>query len=311
LPASQKNIAGIWILKKGKGIQMETIMDFFNDKKRLIDQKLEAYLRAQDPLLENLIESMNYSLYSGGKRVRPLLCFVVGELLNVPDEQTIPVSCALEMIHTASLIIDDLPYMDDSLLRRGKRANHLVYGRDVAVLAGIGLLINAFKVILDDTKLPDHKKILIVRKITNLVGINGMVGGQFVDVKYSHTSKDESVLKYIHTHKTAALFEASVISTALIGEATEEEYHALEIYAKKLGYAFQVFDDLLDVSGKVNDVGKTVQRDTENFVILYGAQKAKQMIEECKKMAIEAIQIFDGKNKKLLFLAEMLVNRKS
>ena len=240
---------------------MEEILVYFYETKNLVDAKLEEYMSNSEPLLKGLQESINYTLYSGGKRVRPLFCFIAGELFEVPRERLISLACALEMIHTASLIMDDLPHMDDAKIRRGKPANHLIYGQDVAALASIGLLTKAYEVVLNDPGVPEDKKARVVRKLANVVGINGMVGGQFVDLKFSGKSMEYSTLEYIHTHKTASLFVASGSTAAIIGDATEDEIQALETYAKNLGFAFQVLDDLLDATGNVEDVGKSLNND--------------------------------------------------
>ncbi len=290
---------------------MEDILVYFHETKNFIDGKLEQYMAHEEPLLKGLQESVNYTLYSGGKRIRPLFCFIVGELFDVPREKLISLACALEMIHTASLIMDDLPHMDDAKIRRGKLANHLVYGQDVAALASIGLLTRAYEVVLNDPELPDGKKAQVVSKLANVVGINGMVGGQFVDLKFTDESMEYSTLEYIHTHKTASLFAASGTTTAIVGNAKEEEIRALEEYAKNLGFAFQILDDLLDTVGKIEEVGKSLQNDTGNFVALYGIEKSEQLVKEYTNKALEAIKIFDGKNEKLIALGQMLLKRKS
>ena len=290
---------------------MEEILVYFHETKNFVDEKLEKYMANEEPLLKVLQESINYTLYSGGKRVRPLFCFIVGELFDVPREKLVSLACALEMIHTASLIMDDLPHMDDAKLRRGKPANHLVYGQDVAALASIGLLTRAYEVVLNDPELPVDKKTQVVSKLANVVGINGLVGGQFVDLKFSNESMEHSTLEYIHTHKTASLFVASGSTAAIIGNATEEEIQALETYAKNLGFSFQISDDLLDSTGKIEEVGKSLQNDKGNFVTLNGIEKSKQLVQEYTRMALDAIKIFDGKNDKLIALGQMLLKRKS
>jgi geranylgeranyl diphosphate synthase type II len=177
---------------------MEQIQAYFKEKADFINAELKSFMANEEPLLEGLQESVNYTLFSGGKRIRPLFCIMVGELLNVSREKLISLACSLEMIHTASLIMDDLPHMDDAQVRRGKPANHMVYGQDVAALASIGLLTRAYEVVLNDPILPDDKKTQIVSKLANAVGINGMVGGQFVDLKFSDESMEYSTLEYIH-----------------------------------------------------------------------------------------------------------------
>ncbi len=279
--------------------------------KEYIDSELMRHMSNEEPLLNGLLESINYTLFSGGKRIRPLFCLMAGELFNVPNERLITLACALEMIHTASLIMDDLPHMDGAMIRRGKQANHLVYGQDVATLASIGLLMKAFEVVLNDPRLPDDKKTAVVSNLAKVAGIGGMVGGQFVDLKFSDKSMDYETLEYIHIQKTASLFVTAGKTTAILGNANEDEMYALETYAKNLGFAFQVLDDLMDLQGTVDKVGKKLKKDKGNFAVLYGIKKSKEVVKECTNNAIDAVKIFHGKNDKLIALGQMLLKRKS
>ncbi len=287
------------------------MISYVRENTEFIDQKLQEYMANGNPLLKVLQESINYTLFSGGKRIRPLFCFIVGELFDLRRDKLLSLACALEMIHTASLIMDDLPHMDNATTRRGKPANHVIYGQDVAALASIGLLTRAYEVVLNDPGLPDDKKSKVVSKLANVVGINGMVGGQFVDLKFLNKSVDSATLDYIHSHKTAVLFAASGTATAIIGDATEPEIRALEVYANNIGFAFQIADDLLDALGNSEEVGKPLKRDNGNFVMLHGVEKSKQILQEHANRATEAIQIFQGKNEKLIALGQMLLKRKS
>lgn len=290
---------------------MEHILNYFFETRNLIDEKLKQFIANEEPLLNVLYESIEYTLYSGGKRIRPLFCLIVGDIFLVPHDKLISLACALEMIHTASLIMDDLPHMDDAKLRRGKPANHLIYGQDVATLASVGLLTKAYEIVLDDPELPDDKKTKVVSRLANVVGVNGLVGGQFVDLKFTDESIEYYTLEYIHIHKTASLFVTSAITAAIIGDGTDEEIYALEVYAKNLGFAFQILDDILDYTGKVEYVQKTLRKDKKNFVILYGIEKSERLVEEHTKNAIEAVRIFNGKEDKLIALSQLLLNRKS
>ncbi len=290
---------------------MEKILAYFKEKKEAIDSNLKQYLKNDEPLLDVLFESTNYTLFSGGKRIRPLFCFLIGELFDVHEEKLNSFACSLEMIHTASLIMDDLPHMDNAEKRRGKVANHAVYGQDVAALATIGLLTKAYEIVLKDPLLPDDKKVLAVTQLANSVGMGGMVGGQFVDLKFSNASMEYSTLEYIHNHKTASLFVATASASAIICDATKQETKAIESYAKNLGFAFQVFDDLINSFGNEEEAGKSLKSDNGNFAILYGKEKSNQIIKECTDQALEAIKTFEGKNEKLVALSQILLNRKS
>ena len=290
---------------------MEAMMNDFRQTREFIDQRLKEYMKNDEPLLKYLVESIDYSLFSGGKRIRPLFCFIVGEMFGVPKKKLVSLACAVEMIHTASLIMDDLPHMDDANMRRGKPANHIVYGQDVASLASIGLLTKAYEVVLQDPELPDDKKARVVQKLANIVGIEGMVGGQFVDLKFSTPSMEYSTLEYIHIHKTAYLFMGVGTSVGIIGDASKTELRALGDYAKNLGFAFQIMDDLLDVNGKPEEMGKSTLKDKGNFIKLLGVEKSRQLARECAERAIEATNVFEGRNDKLIMLGKMLLARRN
>ncbi|HVN96227.1 MAG TPA: polyprenyl synthetase family protein [Syntrophorhabdaceae bacterium] len=290
---------------------MKEALLYFNETKDYFETRLAQYMACDEPLLTTLEESIKYSLYSGGKRIRPLFAFIVGDMFGVPRERLVSLACALEMIHTASLIMDDLPHMDNAKVRRGRPANHVVYGQDVAALASIGLLTRAYEIVLEDPDLPDHKKTLVVGKLANVVGINGLVGGQFVDLKFASETMQYPTLEYIHNHKTAALFVASGTAAAIIGDASGEQIKALEEYASNLGFAFQILDDLLDATGTVEEVGKSLQKDKGNFVLLYGLDKCRLLVEDYTNRAIDAIKIFQGRNDRLIILGQMLLKRKS
>jgi geranylgeranyl diphosphate synthase, type II len=290
---------------------MGDTMSYLYETKKYFEEKLSEYMPGKERLLEKLQESINYSLYSGGKRIRPLFAFIVGDLFGVARERMVSLACALEMIHTASLIMDDLPHMDNAALRRGKPANHVIYGQDVAALASIGLLMRAYEIVVADPGLPADKKALTVGKLAGAVGIDGLVGGQFVDLKYASQSVEYPVLEYIHNHKTASLFVASGTTAAIIGDASREETAAVEEYARNLGFAFQILDDLLDVTGAEEEVGKSLQKDKGSFVTIYGLEKCRQLVEEYTNEAIDSTKVFNNRNGKLVALGRMLLSRKS
>lgn len=276
-----------------------------------IDADLREYLRNDQRLLDVLFDSINYTLFSGGKRIRPLFCFMVGDLFGLPRHRLRSLGCALEMIHTASLIMDDLPHMDGSTIRRGKTANHLIYGQDVAALASIGLLTKAYEIVLSDDTIPSEKKNTIVGMLANVVGLSGMVGGQFVDLKFKKQSVDHAILEYIHLHKTASLFVASGTTAAILGDAAPHEIVALETYSQKLGYAFQILDDILDATGSFEDLGKPVQADPGNFVASFGLEKARSLVQENTQAALAAVELFQEKGDTLKLLAHLLLKRKN
>lgn len=290
---------------------MDNILEYFRETKNYFNAKLAEFMVNREPLLKGLEESIHYSLNSGGKRIRPLFAFIVGDLFGVARDKIVSLACALEMIHTSSLIMDDLPHMDNATMRRGKPANHVIYGQDVAALASIGLLTRAYEIVLADPGISTDKKTIIVGKLANVVGIGGLVGGQFVDLKFTDQSVEYSVLEYIHNHKTASLFVASGTTAAIIGDASEQEVAALEEYAGNLGFAFQILDDLLDATGTEEEAGKSLKKDKGGFVTFYGVEKCKILVEEYTNRAIDSIKVFDGRNNKLVALGRILLNRKS
>lgn len=290
---------------------MKEFLKYLSDTRDDFDRTLSFSLSDKNELLTGLEESVNYSLFSKGKRIRPVFCFLVGELFNVPREKLKSVACALEMIHTSSLILDDLPCMDDSKMRRGQPANHLVHGQDVALLSSIGLLTEAYKIVADDVELADEEKLEAIRLLANTVGFGGMVAGQYVDLKFSDKNARSEVMEFIHNHKTASLFVSAASIAAHIGKASDPEKEAVESYARNLGFAFQVLDDILDFKGSQEEVRKSVGLDKGNVVYLSGIERAMELVEEHTRKAFESIEIFNNRNEKLLLLGKILLNRKT
>ncbi|MBF2003543.1 MAG: polyprenyl synthetase family protein [Synechococcales cyanobacterium C42_A2020_086] len=237
---------------------------------------------------ETIYESMRYSLLAGGKRLRPILCLATCELLGGTLEMAMPTACALEMIHTMSLIHDDLPAMDNDDYRRGKLTNHKVYGEDIAILAGDGLLTYAFEFIATRTQqVPAERVLQVIAMVSRAVGAAGLVGGQVVDLE-SEGQSDVSLetLNFIHRHKTGALLEACVLSGAVLAGATDAERQRLSRYAQNIGLAFQIIDDVLDITATQEELGKTAGKDIQ-------AQKATYPsfwgIEESKRQASQLV----------------------
>ena len=232
-----------------------------------------------------LREAMFYSVSGGGKRLRPCLVLAVCEMLGGDIKMALPVACGLEMIHTYSLIHDDLPCMDDDDYRRGRLSNHKVFGEAMAVLAGDGLLSFAFETMLAHAlKTGDMNVLAAVNEVAVRAGARGMVTGQAADMEYEGaTVQTEEMLRFIHRHKTADMLEAAVLSGALIAGAGEDELSALRIYSEKMGLLFQITDDILDVSGDPALMGKTLGKDAEQgkltYVGLLGLDGAKKAAE--------------------------------
>lgn len=256
--------------------------------------QVEAALDRSLPVIypEKIYDAMRYSLLAGGKRLRPILCLATCELTGGTIEMAMPTACALEMIHTMSLIHDDLPAMDNDDYRRGKLTNHKVFGEDVAILAGDGLLAYAFEHVALETKnVPAERLLTVVAMLGRAVGAAGLVGGQVVDLDCEGKA-DVSLdtLNFIHNHKTAALLEASVTSGAVLAGASPEDLQRLRRYAQNIGLAFQIVDDILDITATQEELGKTAGKDLAaqkaTYPSIWGLeesrQQAKRLIDEAK-----------------------------
>jgi geranylgeranyl diphosphate synthase type II len=236
---------------------------YLNEWQAQVEAALDRSIEVVYP--EKIYEAMRYSLMAGGKRLRPILCLATCTLLGGTADMAMPTACALEMVHTMSLIHDDLPAMDNDDYRRGKLTNHKVYGEDMAILAGDGLLAYAFEFIATQTRnVPAEQVLKVIARLGRAVGAAGLVGGQVVDLD-SEGRSDVSLetLNFIHNHKTAALLEASVVSGALLAGAAEADLERLSRYAQNIGLAFQIVDDVLDITATQEELGKTAGKDLQ------------------------------------------------
>ncbi|WP_461200534.1 polyprenyl synthetase family protein [Anoxybacillus sp. TBDG-1] len=238
--------------------------------KEQIEQQLPIYIESlRAP--ETIKEAMSYSLQAGGKRIRPLLLLATLHAFRKHIDIGMSVACALEMIHTYSLIHDDLPSMDNDDLRRGKPTNHKVFGEANAILAGDALLTYAFQVVADDEAISSDVKVRLISELAKAAGPEGMVGGQVADLEGEGKTISLQQLEYIHRHKTGKLLQYSVRAGAILGEATERQLTLLTAFADHLGLAFQIRDDILDVEGDEQKIGKKVGSDIENDKSTYPA----------------------------------------
>lgn len=241
------------------------LKNFISEKKNKIELLLPDYVN-QLNAPESLREAMLYSLQAGGKRIRPMLLLATLEAFGKENEQGLATACAIEMVHTYSLIHDDLPAMDDDDLRRGKPTNHKVFGEATAILAGDGLLTYSFEVIstIDHPLVTNEMKLKLVQHLAVAAGPEGMVGGQMADMLGEDQQLTVDELEYIHQHKTGDMLTFSVVAGAILADATEEEIFKLKQFAKHLGLAFQIQDDILDVEGDTDKIGKPVGSDDNN-----------------------------------------------
>jgi geranylgeranyl diphosphate synthase, type II len=282
---------------------------WLSERRAEVDAALERFLPATPACPPRVAEAMRYSLFAGGKRLRPLLALAAAEAVadaNGEDAAlaralTLPAACALELIHTYSLVHDDLPAMDNDTLRRGRPTSHVVFGEGLAILAGDGLLTEAFALMAREPAV-DADAVLVARKVRAIgivaeaAGACGMVGGQAIDLEAagSGASFDGAGLRAMHARKTGALIRASAAAGAVLAGAGDDQLEAVERFASELGLAFQIVDDILDVEGASSQLGKTAGKDAAagkpTYPALFGLERSRQMAAECTQRALEALR---------------------
>lgn len=285
-----------------------------------VERIIEKYLPSVSGYQKTVLEAMNYSVNVGGKRIRPMMMLEVNRLMGQESPCLYPFMAAIEMIHTYSLVHDDLPAMDNDEYRRGKKTTHVVYGEAMAILAGDALLnyayetaVKAFEAAENETQFKQTAKALQV--LAMKAGIFGMVGGQTADVEAEDKGIEatEELLMYIHKNKTAALIEAAMMVGAILGGAAEEAVSAIEKCAYNIGIAFQIQDDILDVTGTLEELGKPIGSDEKNhkvtYVTMHGLEESKARVEELSKEAIEILKGFPNRNEFLENLVEQMIYR--
>ncbi len=289
---------------------------FLHDKRIIVDNVLKDIFASLQTTPGTLRDAMEYSLFSNGKRLRPILAIAVCEANGKTSDELLPIACAIEMIHTYSLIHDDLPSIDNDDIRRGKPTCHKVFGDAMAILAGDGLLTEAFRIMTDSHftyRLSPKMLKQIIFEIASAAGANGMVGGQVMDVLYDGKEGTKNILNFIHMHKTTALIRASVRIGAITGGAKVKELKRFTKYAEAIGLAFQITDDILDAEGDEEIVGKRLQKDSgkQTYIKHYGITASKIRVEQLIEEAVEAVN-FLGENSKILSdIARYICNRAS
>lgn len=287
---------------------------YLKQRQKLCDTALDQAIPIIYP--EKIYEAMRYSLLAGGKRVRPILCLATCEMIGGTVEMAMPTACAVEMIHTMSLIHDDLPAMDNDDYRRGKLTNHKVYGDDVAILAGDGLLALAFEFVATQTpQTVDRSRVLqVVARLGRALGAAGLVGGQVVDLE-SEGKSDISLetLNFIHRHKTAALLEACVVCGGILAGASSEDVQRLTRYAQNIGLAFQIIDDILDVTATQEQLGKTAGKDQRakkvTYPSLWGLEESRSKAQELVKAACAELEPFKERAEPMVAIAHYITSR--
>ncbi len=289
---------------------------YLNEKKETVDRALEAYLPLKKERFNTITKAMRYSLFAGGKRLRPILCIAGAEAVGDDMNQVLPIACALELIHTYSLIHDDLPAMDDDDYRRGIPTNHKVFGEAIAILAGDALLTEAFRIMTQPEireNMGYQNNLEIIHLISEAAGYKGMIRGQVADLVSEGKKVNRETIKYIHLHKTSALIKASVVAGAIFGGGSELEIAALKDYGQDIGLAFQITDDLLDVEGESKtmgkDTGSDIKKEKATYVVVLGLNESKQIAKRLVRKALNAIASFDQRAEPLRAIAHYIINR--
>lgn len=289
------------------------LKSYLTQKQQLVEAALNNALPMQYP--ETVFESMRYSLLAGGKRLRPILCLATAELVGATIDQAMPTACALEMIHTMSLIHDDLPSMDNDDFRRGNPTNHKVYGDAVAILAGDGLLAYSFEYVARETRnVPIDRVLEVISRLGRAMG--DLVSGQVVDIQSEgNPNIPIETLTFIHNHKTSALLEAAVLTGAIVGGANEVDRSKLLRYAKNIGLAFQIVDDILDITATSEELGKSAGKDLTaekaTYPKLWGLDESKRQAQALVHQAKAEVSGFGEKALPLMAIADYITARKN
>ncbi|MCX8073799.1 MAG: polyprenyl synthetase family protein [Candidatus Binatia bacterium] len=290
---------------------------YLEKKRRLIDRALDRYLPATS-VPDRLVEAMRYSLLGGGKRVRPILSLAACEAVGGNSETVLPFACAIEMIHTYSLIHDDLPAMDNDELRRGRPTNHIVFGEALAILAGDALLTEAFRIMGEaalSAGVRQRRALQVLTEVAMAAGPRGLVGGQAADIAAQDRQADLPLVEYIHVRKTGELIRVSVRAGAILGGARPGQLRQLSRYAEFLGLAFQIADDILDEEGSLQVTGKIGGGDRRQhkatFPAVLGLPASKQRVRELLSQALEELDSFGDEAEPLRQIAQLIVARAS
>ena len=292
------------------------LKEYLQRRSRLVDEALERWVPGEDEFPPQVHQAMRYSLFAGGKRLRPILTLASTEAVGGRIVDVLPLACSMELIHTYSLIHDDLPAMDDDDLRRGKPTNHKVFGEALAILAGDGLLTEAFHLATRPDLMKEvspSRRIRALWHLARAAGSWGMVGGQTMDILTQGKEVEAPILEYIHTHKTGALITASVVMGAIVGRASAQEYKALKGYGEYLGLAFQITDDLLDVEGEEGKLGKAVRKDQSKgkatYPALFGINESRLRAERLTEEALACLDSFNRRANPLREIAKFILER--
>jgi geranylgeranyl pyrophosphate synthase len=288
----------------------QRVQEYLSEKAGWVERDLDRLLPSPEPEDGGVAEAMRYTALSPGKRIRPIVLLAVAESYSAPAARLLTSACALEMVHACSLILDDLPCMDNAELRRGRPTNHRVYGEAKAILAAFGLLNLAYGAVSADPSLPDELRTEVASLLSEALGTRGLIAGQSLDLAPAPAGRNLHELEQIHSRKTGSLFIASVEMGALLGSAPDPERQALSLFAKNLGLAYQIVDDLLDATSDASLTGKDSHIDRRgNFVSLSGVEGARRLAEELSDCALDHLSILGARAALLRGLALYLTGR--
>jgi geranylgeranyl diphosphate synthase type II len=289
--------------------------NFFDENQRLIEAALERLMPSADTMPPTIHHAMRYSVFAGGKRIRPMLCLETSRIFSADTDAAVEAGCSIEFIHTYSLIHDDLPALDNDDLRRGKPTCHKQFNEATAILAGDALLTLAFETL---SRVPTDaaRCVQVIREVSSAAGTrDGMVGGQVADIEAERKPVNAEMLAYIHRSKTAALIRGSVIAGAICGGGTQEDVERMRRFGDNIGWAFQVVDDILDVEESSAALGKTAGKDQQQqkatYPALFGLQKSREFAKELATKALGELAVYGERAARLRELAEFLVLRRA
>ncbi len=290
------------------------LQEYLSDKCRIIDGALDEYLPPEDRFPEVIHRAMRYSVMNGGKRLRPTLTLAACEAVGGDSGKALPTACAIELIHAFSLIHDDLPALDNDDFRRGKPTSHKVFGEAMAVLAGDALLALAFETISGRTSgVPAETLLRVINRVAAATGSEGMIIGQVVDIESEGKRIDLDTLRFIHSRKTGALIEVSVVCGGILGGASEARLEALSVYGKRIGLAFQIADDILDLVGDSEKLGKTVgsdlRKEKATYPSILGLERSRELAQTAVSESLDALRDFDDRADPLRAIARFVVER--
>ena len=298
---------------------MVNFQDELKKRTEEIEAVLKSYLPREEGFAKTMAQAMNYSVLAGGKRLRPMLILETCRMFGGEDKLAYPFMAAMDMIHTHSLVHDDLPALDNDDYRRGRLTTHKVYGEAMGVLSGVALLNYAYEVMLTAFDLAEDEKararvIKALKVMSHKTGLYGMLGGQSVDVENDGKPMSREMINYIYENKTSALIEGSMMAGAILGGASAEEVAVVEKAASGIGLAFQIQDDILDVTSTAEELGKPIHSDEKNhkttYVTLMGIDKASQQVAELSEEAVKLLEGLNKKNEFLFTLVKELVGRR-